>query len=273
MAPLLSPAARAVFTPAEGKATDLTAFLRAGGTCYLMADERRAASLAPVISAFADDYIETCKRIADPLPGGRLDPPCGLFLDEVANIVPLPQLPALMSFAGGTGIFLVAVLQSMAQARNRWGRDAAEMLWGAATVKVILGGLAGEDLREISELAGEYRELLTTSQRGRTDHSVQTTLQDRKTMTPGEVRHPVRGPPRSARHPRDHPSGEGPDDPPLRRTEPGPVRRRHGGSPDHRRSHPGPRGCCLAPGRRRAQRPPATADATPYSTTRDGRIS
>jgi len=188
MAPLLSPAARAVFTPAEGRATDLEAFIRGGGTCYLMADERRAASLAPVISAFADDWIETCKRIADPLPGGRLDPPCGLFFDEVANIVPLPQLPALMSFAGGTGIFLVAVLQSMAQARNRWGRDAAEMLWGAATVKVVLGGLAGEDLREISELAGEYRELLTTSQRGRTDHSVQTTLQDRKTMTPGEIR-------------------------------------------------------------------------------------
>jgi type IV secretory pathway TraG/TraD family ATPase VirD4 len=188
MAPLLSPAARAVFTPAEGQATDLAAFLRAGGTCYLMADERRASSLAPVISAFADDWIETCKRLADPMTGGRLDPPCGLFLDEVANIVPLPQLPALMSFAGGTGIFAVAVLQSMAQARNRWGRDAAEMLWGAATVKVILGGLAGEELREISELAGEYRELLTTSQHGRTDHSVQTTLQDRKTMLPGEIR-------------------------------------------------------------------------------------
>lgn len=188
LAPLLSPAARAVFSPPETEATDLTAFLRAGGTCYLMADERRAASLAPVISAFADDWIETCKRIADPLPGGRLDPRCGLFLDEVANIVPLPQLPALMSFAGGTGIFTVAVLQSMAQARNRWGRDAAEMLWGAATVKVALGGLSGEELREISELAGEYRELLTTSQRGRSEHSVQTTLQDRKTLTPGQIR-------------------------------------------------------------------------------------
>ena len=63
-----------------------------------------------------------------------------------------------MSFAGGTGIFVAAVFQSMAQARNRWGADAAAMLWGAATVKAILGGLAGEDLREISELAGEYRE-------------------------------------------------------------------------------------------------------------------
>ncbi len=188
IAPLLSPAARAVFTPAAGHGTDLAAFLRAGGTCYLMADERRAASLAPVLSAFADDYIETAKGIADSLPGGRLDPPAGMFLDEVANIVPLPQLPALMSFAGGTGIFATVVLQSMAQARNRWGRDAADMLWGAATVKIILGGLAGDDLREISELAGEYRETLTTWQRGRTDHSLQTTLQDRKTLTPEQIR-------------------------------------------------------------------------------------
>ncbi|HEY1914356.1 MAG TPA: TraM recognition domain-containing protein [Streptosporangiaceae bacterium] len=188
IAPLLSPAARAVFTPPAGQGTDLSAFLRAGGTCYLMADERRAAALAPVISAFADDYIETAKTIADSQPGGRLDPPAGLFLDEVANIVPLPQLPALMSFAGGTGIFVTAVLQSLAQARNRWGRDAAEMLWGAATVKIILGGLAGGDLREISDLAGEYRETLTTWQRGRDHHSLQTTLHDRKAFTPGEVR-------------------------------------------------------------------------------------
>ena len=188
IAPLLSPAARNVFTPATSGGTDLAAFLRAGGTCYLMADERRATALAPVISAFADDLIETAKTIADTQPGGRLDPPLGLFLDEVANIVPLPQLPALMSFAGGTGIFTTAVLQSMAQARNRWGRDAADMLWGAATVKIILGGLAGDELREISELAGEYRETLTTWQRGRHDHSLQTTLNDRKTLTPEQIR-------------------------------------------------------------------------------------
>jgi type IV secretory pathway TraG/TraD family ATPase VirD4 len=188
IAPLLSPAARSVFIPAAGSGTDLGGFLRAGGTCYLLADERRGSALAPVISAFADDLIETAKAIADTLPGGRLDPPLGLFLDEVANIVPLPQLPALMSFGGGTGIFTVPVLQSMAQARNRWGRDAAEMLWGAATVKIILGGLAGDELREISELAGEYRESLTSWQRGRNDHSAQTTLTDRKTITPGQVR-------------------------------------------------------------------------------------
>jgi type IV secretory pathway TraG/TraD family ATPase VirD4 len=76
----------------------------------------------------------------------------------------------------------------MAQARNRWGHDAAAMLWGAATVKLILGGLAGEDLREVSELAGEWREAVTTWQRGQGGSSLSTTLQDRKTVTPEQVR-------------------------------------------------------------------------------------
>jgi type IV secretory pathway TraG/TraD family ATPase VirD4 len=188
IAPLLAPAARDTFMSPPGNATDLETFLRAGGTCYLMADERRATALAPIVSAFADDFIETAKGIADTQPGGRLDPPCGLFMDEVANIVPLPQLPALMSFAGGTGLFAVAVLQSLAQARNRWGQDAAAMLWGAATVKIVLGGLAGEDLREISELSGEYRETVITWQQGQGGYSVSSALQDRKTLTPEEVR-------------------------------------------------------------------------------------
>ena len=188
VSPLLAPAARAVFLPAPGEAPDLGDFLRASGTCYLMASERRASVLAPVVSAFADDLIETAAVIAAGMPGGRLDPPLGLFLDEVANIVPLPQLPALMSFSGGTGIFVAAVFQSMAQARNRWGHDAAAMLWGAATVKAILGGLAGDDLREISELAGEYRETVVTWQRGHGGSSLSSSLQDRKTLTPQEVR-------------------------------------------------------------------------------------
>jgi type IV secretory pathway TraG/TraD family ATPase VirD4 len=188
VAPLLAPAASDTFMPAPGTATDLRQFLLAGGTIYLMADERRAATLAPIMSAFTDDLIETAKSIADQMPGGRLDPPLAMFLDEAANIVPLPQLPALMSFAGGSGIFVVAILQSMAQARARWGRDAADMLWSASTVKIILGGLAGDDLREISDLAGEYRETVLSWQRGHGGHTVSSSLQDRKTLRPDEVR-------------------------------------------------------------------------------------
>jgi type IV secretory pathway TraG/TraD family ATPase VirD4 len=188
VAPLLSPAARAVFVPPAGGGIDLEDFLLRRGTIYLLVGEKQAADLAPLISAFADELAETAKRIADRGVRQRLDPPLGLILDEVANVVPLPGLPALMSYAGGSGIFVTAVLQNMAQARNRWGREGADMIWGAATVKVILGGLGGDELRSISDLAGEYREALTTWQRGRHGDSLQTTLQDRKTLTPGQIR-------------------------------------------------------------------------------------
>jgi type IV secretory pathway TraG/TraD family ATPase VirD4 len=93
-----------------------------------------------------------------------------------------------MSFAGGSGIYVVAVLQSMAQARKTWGREGAEMLWGSATVKIALGGLGGEELDEFSKLAGVYRESLTTYQSGSHGSTMQTTLQDRKTATPDEIR-------------------------------------------------------------------------------------
>ncbi len=87
-------------------------------------------------------------------PGGRLDPPLGLILDEAANY-PLPSLPALMSEGGGTGITTMAVLQSLDQARHRWGRDAAGAIWDSAIVKLILPGVSNaDDLADIARLVG-----------------------------------------------------------------------------------------------------------------------
>ena len=186
--PLLSRTARDTFCPGDGDGIDLEDFLRKRGTIYLMVSEKEATALAPLISAFVDDYTDTAKAIGDRSPRGRHDPTVGLFLDEVPNVSPLPHLPALMSYAGGSGIFVVAVAQNMAQVRSRWSTDGAEMMWGSATVKIALGGLSGKDIEDFSDLAGIYRESLTTYQRGSNGTTMQTTLQDRQTITPGEVR-------------------------------------------------------------------------------------
>lgn len=188
LTPLFSPTARATFVPTNGQGIDIEQWLRSNGSIYLLVDKSQATALAPLISAFVDEVTSTAKRLADRSPGGRLDPPLGMLLDEVANVSPLPNLPDLMSFAGGSGIFVTAVLQSMSQARQRWGREGAEMLWGSATVKIVLGGLAGYELEDISKLAGIYRESLTTYQSGAQGTTMQTTLQDRKTATPDEIR-------------------------------------------------------------------------------------
>jgi len=188
IAPLLAPAARATFAPPPGGSADLADLLRRNATIYLLASERQSAVIAPLVTAFFDELADQAKQLADASPAGRLDPPLGLFLDETANVVPLPNLPALMSYAGGSGIFTLAVLQNRAQAEHRWGREGAAMLWGAANVKIALGGLSGEELKDLSALAGEYREALTSTQHGSVGHTVQTTLTDRKVMTPEEIR-------------------------------------------------------------------------------------
>ena len=49
------------------------------------------------------------------------------------------------------------VLQSVAQARDRWGKDQADAIWETANVKVVLGGGAvAQDLRDLAQLIGEY---------------------------------------------------------------------------------------------------------------------
>ena len=188
LTPLFAPMARATFAPAAGQGLDIETFLKDNGTLYLLVGEQESRSLAPLITAFIDEFTETAKRLADRSPGGRLDPPLGMILDEVANVSPLPHLPELLSFAGGSGIFITAIAQNMAQLRKRWGQEGADMIWGASTVKIALGGLAGRELEDFSQLAGIYREALTTYQSGSHGTTMQTTLQDRKTVTADEIR-------------------------------------------------------------------------------------
>ncbi len=64
-----------------------------------------------------------------------------------------------MAEGGGSGITTLAVLQSLAQARHRWGEHAADAIWDAATVKLVLGGLAKmRDLDDVSRLLGDIDE-------------------------------------------------------------------------------------------------------------------
>lgn len=68
-----------------------------------------------------------------------------------------------MAEGGGTGITTMPVLQSLAQARNKWGDHAASTIWDASIVKVILGGAsASKDLQELSVLIGERDERTDT---------------------------------------------------------------------------------------------------------------
>jgi len=83
----------------------------------------------------------------------------------------------------------VAVLQSLAQARARWGAEQARAMWDAATVKVVLGGLADiDDLEDISRLAGEYDQTTTSRTSSTTGGSRSTSLRRARVLPVEELR-------------------------------------------------------------------------------------
>nr|WP_228721065.1 type IV secretory system conjugative DNA transfer family protein [Arthrobacter sp. 260] len=146
-------------SPGPGEAFDPETFIQERGTLYLLATGAGAGASAALVAAFVEDLIETARRLAARSPGARLDPPLLLALDEIGNLAPLPSLPTLMAEGGGTGITTLPVLQSLAQARDKWSDNAAGAIWDASIVKVILGGASNSrDLQDLSTLMGERDE-------------------------------------------------------------------------------------------------------------------
>ena len=146
-------------SPGPGEGFDPERFITGRGTLYLLATGAGAGASAALVAAFVEDLIETARKIAARSPGARLDPPLLLALDEIGNLAPLPSLPTLMAEGGGTGITTMPVLQSLAQARDKWNENAAGAIWDASIVKIILGGASNSrDLQDLSTLIGERDE-------------------------------------------------------------------------------------------------------------------
>ena len=192
----LSPAALAdprvldAVSPREGEDFDPEAFLQAKGTLYLLATGAGANNSAALVAAFVEDLVEAVRRIAARSPGARLDPPLLLALDEVGNLAPLPSLPTLMAEGGGTGITTMPVLQSLAQAREKWSEHAAGAIWDASIVKIILGGASNSrDLHDLTTIIGERDEVTDSTTVG--DHgsrSAQRSIRRVPIMPPDAIR-------------------------------------------------------------------------------------
>ncbi|MAP64378.1 MAG: type VI secretion protein [Microbacterium sp.] len=150
------PRVLAAVTPAPGEVFDPTPFLQERGTLMMLATGAGAGAAGALVAAFIEDIVETARRMAARSPGARLDPPLALVLDEIGNLSPLPSLPTLMAEGGGSGITTMPFLQSLAQARDKWGQEKAGAIWDSAIVKILLGGQANpKDLQDISNLLGE----------------------------------------------------------------------------------------------------------------------
>ncbi len=162
---------------------DMEAFCEGPNTLYICSTGRRQRQFAPLVVAVLGDVRDAAYARAHEGDGG---PPTLLALDEVANIAPIPDLPAMISEGAGQGLLVLACLQDLSQARVRWGQAADGFLSLFGTTVVLRGIADTSTLHDLRALAGETDVPHTTLSRSvdrwgriRPSTSVGTTRQHR----------------------------------------------------------------------------------------------
>lgn len=151
----------AVAATIGGHQLNVAELLQQRGTVYLLG--RHEAHTAPLLAALTGHIAREARRLAACQPGGRLDPPLTLTLDEAARIAPVP-LPDWSGDFGGSGLCIVAAFQSRADMINRWGVAGAAVILNNSGSVVLFGGTKdAADLDVWSKLAGTRDETVPGS--------------------------------------------------------------------------------------------------------------
>jgi type IV secretion system protein VirD4 len=133
---------------------DARRFVASSDTVYITAPAHKQALCAPLVVGLLEQIRHATYEHARERPA---TPPVFFCLDEIANIAPIHDLPALVSEAGGQHLHILVCLQDLSQARSRWGADAADGFLSLFQTKLILSGIADtRTLEAISLALGEY---------------------------------------------------------------------------------------------------------------------
>jgi type IV secretion system protein VirD4 len=149
-------------------------FLRERGTLYLCTPRQSPERVASLFVGILMTVVARAYRLAATQPRGRLQQELGLFLDELANVVPIEELPALASQGAGRGIVLMSIIQDFSQLRARYGADRANSVLNNHGCKMVLPGISDPETSEvIAKLVGrgQYTAVQVSHNDGRASHS------------------------------------------------------------------------------------------------------
>jgi len=138
---------------------DTPGFLASSGTIYVCATGRHQAFAAPMVIGLLNELVagayQRFREADDAARDAIVSEPLLLALDEAANIAPLPDLPSVVSEGGGQGVVVLACLQDLSQAEERWGM-APEAFLAKFTTTLMLPGIRHvPTLQAFSALAGD----------------------------------------------------------------------------------------------------------------------
>jgi len=176
---------------------DPARFAASTDTIYITAPEQLQALCAPLIVGMLEQIRHAVyERAANEAADGAA---MLWALDEVANIAPIHDLPALVSQAGGQRLHVMIGLQDLSQARSRWGVEVAEGFMSLFQTKAVLSGIGdSRTLESISLALGEYDRKVVSSSLGTSEsdewfsphhynESVSYQTQRQRVLTPGEI--------------------------------------------------------------------------------------
>lgn len=155
--------------PAPGEIpADVLIGIQRTDAIYITSPEQHQAPCAPLIVGLLEQIRHTVYKSARTDDGAESN--MLWLLDEVANIAPIHDLPALVSQAGGQHLQVVIGLQDLSQARTRWGQDAADGFLSLFQAKLILTGISEpRTLEAISIALDEYDREMTSLALGRSE--------------------------------------------------------------------------------------------------------
>lgn len=175
--------------PGPGRpALDIAEHLKLNGTIYLLGREDPYVSASPLMTAVAENVLDTALQLAHASQYGRLCPPMLACLDEFPSTAPLPTLATRMANERALGISIIWASQTWAQLTRTLGEQQARAIKDLTNTLLIFGGSKDAGFnREISDLLGHKRVARRNHQLG-SRHSTSTHGESTPVIRPEQVR-------------------------------------------------------------------------------------
>ena len=175
-------------TPSPDRpATNLTDLITRHGTVYLLGRDDPYAPATPLLTAIAEDVLDTALRLAHQSRWGRLCPPLLACLDELPSTAPIPTLRTRMANERALGISFIWAAQTWAQLVTVLGEAEARARLGLTNVLIVFGGSNDTDFNDqLAQLTGHTRIGRTNYSGPRNPASIHG--EDIAVLTPDEIR-------------------------------------------------------------------------------------
>jgi|HubBroStandDraft_6_1064221.scaffolds.fasta_scaffold00093_18 type IV secretion system protein VirD4 len=140
---------RAVAESALSSRFDADDFLRRRGTLYLCTPRQTPERVGSLFVGILMTVVTAAYALSESERNRRKTESLGLFLDELANVVPIEDLPALASQGAGRGVMLMSIIQDLSQLRARYGVERSNTILNNHGSKLILPGISDPETADV----------------------------------------------------------------------------------------------------------------------------